>query len=111
VGRGTCPIHDGIDPGFDGAIAALSRVLVLVIGFRVPARAMVNAQDVQDFVGYFDFGIVADEHVHGSPESYVIFEGIDKLLRRFEGIGIGNKCVFAHKNLCFFNTGVDGGCV
>ena len=51
MGRGTCPIHDGIGPGLDGSILPFSSVLVLVVGLRLPIIDVIGPEDVLDFVG------------------------------------------------------------
>ena len=67
------------DPGLNGAIASLSRVLVLVVGFRMPVGTVVYTENVNDVLGNFRLCIVANELGYSSPISDVIFKGINEL--------------------------------
>ena len=51
MGRGTCPIHDGIGPGLDGSILPFSWILVQVVGLRLPIIDVIGPEDVLDLVG------------------------------------------------------------
>ena len=51
MGRSTSPNHDVVGPGLDGSVSPFSRVLVLVIWFRLPITHVVGPEDVLDFVG------------------------------------------------------------
>ena len=56
MGRGACPIHDGIGPGLDGSLSPLIWVLVLVVGLRLPIIDVICPDDVLDLVGDFILG-------------------------------------------------------
>ena len=59
-----------------------------MIWFRIPTIAVVHSEDIFYFVRYLCLGIVTDELTHSSPESDVIFQVIDRLLRRLHGVDI-----------------------
>ena len=92
-------IKDGVGPSLNGMVAPFRGVLILMIWFRMPTTAVVDSEDVFDFVRNLNLGIITDELTHGSPESDVIFQGISRLLRRLHGVDIRDQRVFANKNL------------
>ena len=54
--RSTSPIHDGVGPGLDGSVPPFSRVLILMVWFRLPITDVVGPEDVLDLVGDLSFG-------------------------------------------------------
>ena len=56
MGRSTCPVHDGVGPALDGSVPQLSKVLVLVIQFRLPIIHIIGPVDVLYLVGDLIFG-------------------------------------------------------
>ena len=40
----TSSIHDGVHPTFDDFISPLCTILILVVGFRMPAGAVVHSK-------------------------------------------------------------------
>ncbi len=73
------PVHVPLDILFEMAPASFSRVLMLIVGLTLPVIDEESMEDVLDSLGYFDLSTISDEHVHSSPFSYDIFEGVDKL--------------------------------
>ena len=82
MGRGTSSIDDGAGPGLDGSIPPFSRVLVLVIWFRLPITDVVGPEDVLDLVGDLIFGQITDKLVHSTASMNIVFQSVDKLLSR-----------------------------
>ena len=99
----TSPVHDGVGPCLDGSVLPLSRVLVLVIGFRLPITDVVGPEDVLDLVGDLNFGLITDKLVHSTTYMDVVFQSIDKLLTRPHGVDGRNQRLFPNRELCLFN--------
>ena len=59
-----------------------------MVQFRMPPTAVMHSDHVFHFVRNLYLNIVTDEPTHSSPKSDVIFQGIDKLLRRSHGVDI-----------------------
>ena len=60
VDRCSSPVEDGVGPWFDGPVAPLRRVFILMVRFRMPTTAVVHSEDVLSFVGYFILNIITD---------------------------------------------------
>ena len=50
MGRSTHPVHDGVGPSLDGSVPPLSRILALVVGFRLPNIDDVGPEYVLDLM-------------------------------------------------------------
>ena len=53
---------DGVGPSHSGPVVPFRRVLMLMVGFRMPTTAVVHVEYVFDFVRNYDLCIVTDEH-------------------------------------------------
>ena len=81
-------VEDGVGPCFDGPIASLRRVLILMVRFRMSAIAVAHSEDVFNFVGNFNWSIITDDFAQSSPKSDVVFQSVDKLLGGLHGVYI-----------------------
>ena len=106
IGRSTCPVHDGVGPGLDGSVPPHSRILVLVVGFRLKISDVVGPEDVLDLVGDLIFERITDELVHSTMSTNIVFQSIDKLLPRPHRVDIRDQRLFTSQKLYLFNTAV-----
>ena len=61
MGRGASSIHNGVGNTLDVLVAALCRVLLLLVRFTLPLPNHQMSQDVFDLVASLRLGTVTDE--------------------------------------------------
>ena len=79
-----------------------------MVGLRISTTAVIISENVFYFIRNLYLGIVTDELTHSSPKSDVIFQDIDKLLRRLHGVDIRDQGKFFSNDLCHSDTSVHG---
>ena len=94
---GTSPVEYGVGPCFDGPIKTLRRVLILMIGFRIPTTTLVQFEDVLNFIGDFNLSIITDEFTHSSPKLNIILQSVYKLFGGLHTLYIRHLGVLANK--------------
>ena len=101
-------VKNVVDSAFDELVATFSVVLVFVVRFGLPVIDSVVAKEVKDFVRDFGLSAVANEFVHGSAATKVVFQGADELAVRFHGVDVRNQCFNSDKDLSNCGAAVDG---
>ena len=54
------PVEDGVSPCLDGPIMPLGRILILVIGLRMPTTSVAHSEDIFNLAGNFNLSIITD---------------------------------------------------
>ena len=66
------------------------------------------SEEVSNLLGDFISATISDESGHGSPESDIVIEGVDKLFLAFDAISITYQGVSSNKELGHGTTIIDG---
>ena len=88
VGWGIRPIHSCVGPGIDSPLPPFSRILILVVGLRMPIGNVICPKSIHDLIGNLSFGWIIEEFVHGSLPANVILNGVNKLLPTFHRVSV-----------------------
>ena len=104
MGRITSPIYDGVGSGLDGSIRRFSRVLGLMVWFRLPIIDVVGPEDVLDLVGDLRFGRITDYLVHSTASTNIVVQSVDKLFPRPHWVDVRNQRFFPNKKLGLFDS-------
>jgi hypothetical protein len=72
-------------PSFDILVLAFSRILMLLMGFTLPAANDEGPEDILDSAAEFDLGTVANKLGGSAIASNHILQGVDKCLFGFQG--------------------------
>jgi hypothetical protein len=78
--QGTRTVKDAICSALDCLVAALSLVLLLLMGLRLPTFDTKVAENILNFVADENLSIIAKKFMWCTTVCDVIFQGIDKLL-------------------------------
>jgi len=105
--RGTGMIKDGVGSGLDSLEMPFGWILMLLMGFTLPAPNKKCTKDVLDLFTDFNLGTITNELVRCSLFPNVILKGIDKLLVSLDPIDITNHRVTANKELCNSNATIN----
>ena len=74
-------------------------------------RNTVDTEEFEGAAGNFKLSAVRDKLGRSSPETYVVFECVDKLLGELHRINVDDISVHANKDLATSGTVVNGWCI
>jgi hypothetical protein len=95
--RGTSMVKDTVGSAFDGLGALLSWSLVLLIRLTLPAGDTQGTKDVMYLITNDNLSTVTNELMRSSTISNIVFQGVDKLLIRFDAIDISDLGISSYK--------------
>jgi len=91
MGWSTCVVHDGVYQGLQLLDLALSKILVLIMWLTLPIINAICAQNFFDLVADFHLGSITYELGGSTAGPDLVFQGIDELPIRLNGVDIGGQ--------------------
>jgi hypothetical protein len=93
---GTSMVKDTVGRAFDGLVAPLSWILMLLIRLTLPAGDTQGTKDVLYFITNDNLSTVTNELMRSSMISNIVFQGVEKLLNRFDAIDISDLAISSY---------------
>ncbi len=106
--RCTSMVKNGVGSSLDSLKVPFSWILVLLMGFTLPASNKKGTKDVLNLFTDFNLSTITDELVRCTTFMDVILQSIDKLLVSHDIIDVTDHGVTSNKELCNSNPTVNG---